>query len=234
MAIEEIQQLFAQFKDYLQGTTINGPVIINLNSGNAENNLQGNEVDAARKTDGLSSPCNNPKERKTKNVHVDKPVTPSETMTFKRKGSVLEGHLTLLFNKLAHEGWIEGNEASFKALFSGKRDADCLLTWVGLYGKSTLVELFRQLIKAELVVLKEGYTLSSVLEGHFKDQEGKLLTGLDKGNTPNEKALPVIQECVRLLQTDPKDLIGRSYQEEEDFLQIYDSYDHQDMHLHRR
>lgn len=234
MAIEEIQQLFAQFKDYLQGTTINGPVIINLNSGNAENNLHGNEVDAARKTDGLSSPCNNPKERKTKNVHAAKPDTPNETMTFKRKGSVLEGHLTLLFNKLAHEGWIEGNEASFKALFSGKRDADCLLTWVGLYGKSTLVELFRQLIKAGLVVLKEGYTLSSVLEGHFVDRKGQWLTGLDKGDSPNEKALPMIMECVKLLQSDPRQLICGSYQDEENFQLEYDPYDQQDMHLHRR
>ena len=234
MAIDEIQQLFAKFKDYMQGTTINGPVIINLNSGNAENNLHGNEVAAAQKTASPSMPCVKSKDEKTKNAHADKPDTPNETMTFKCKGSVLEGHLTLLYNKLAHEGWIEGDEASFKALFSGKRDADCLLTWLGLYGKSTLVELFRQLIQAGLIVLKDGFTLSSVLEGHFKDQEGKLLTGLDKGNTPNEKALPVIQECVRLLQTDPKDLIGCSYQEEEDFLQIYDPYDHQDMHLHRR
>ena len=45
MAIEEIQQLFAQFKDYMQGATFNAPVIINLNSGNAENNLHGNEVE---------------------------------------------------------------------------------------------------------------------------------------------------------------------------------------------
>ena len=182
----------------------------------------------------MSKPPKQSESVPVKDIKPEKVLKPAETMTFKRMGNVLEGHITLLFNKLVKEGWIGGNEASFKALFSGKRDADCLLTWVGLYGKSTLVELFRQLIKAGLVVLKEGYTLSSVLEGHFKDQEGKLLTGLDKGNTPNEKALPVIQECVRLLQTDPKDLIGRSYQEEEDFLQIYDSYDHQDMHLHRR
>lgn len=182
----------------------------------------------------MSKPPKQSESVPVKDIKPEKVLNPAETMTFKRMGNVLEGHITLLFNKLVKEGWIGGNEADFKALFSGKRDADCLLTWVGLYGKSTLVELFRQLIKAGLVVLKEGYTLSSVLEGHFKDQEGKLLTGLDKGNTPNEKALPVIQECVRLLQTDPKDLIGRSYQEEEDFLQIYDSYDHQDMHLHRR
>lgn len=45
MAIEEIRSLFAQMKDYIQGTTINGNIIINMNSGNAEYNLHGNEVE---------------------------------------------------------------------------------------------------------------------------------------------------------------------------------------------
>ena len=44
MAKEEIEELFARFKDYISGTTINGNVIINMNAGNAENNLHGNEV----------------------------------------------------------------------------------------------------------------------------------------------------------------------------------------------
>lgn len=35
MALEEIQQLFAQFKDYIQGSTFNAPIIINLNSDSA-------------------------------------------------------------------------------------------------------------------------------------------------------------------------------------------------------
>ena len=155
-------------------------------------------------------------------------------MTFKRKGNVLEGHLALLFNKLAKEGWIEGNEADFKALFSGKRDDSCMLTWLGLFGKSTLVELFRQLLKAGLITIAEGFTLSAILEGHFMDKSGQNLKGLDKGDTPNEKALPVINECVKLLQADPQRLICGDYEEDEDFLLSYDSYDHQDLHLHRR
>ena len=169
-----------------------------------------------------------------KEIIPEKPTKPAETMTFKRKGNVLEGHLTLLYNKLAKEGWIEGDEADFKALFSGKRDENCMLTWVGVFGKSTLVELFRQLIKAGLVVLNDGYALSSVLEGHFVDRKGQWLTGLDKGDSPNEKALPMIQECVKLLQSDPRQLIYGSYQDDEDFQEEYDPYDHQDMHLHKR
>ena len=47
MAIEELESLFAKMKDYFQGTTtINAPIIININSGgNTENNLHGNEVE---------------------------------------------------------------------------------------------------------------------------------------------------------------------------------------------
>lgn len=179
-----------------------------------------------------AAPCK--PQRPANTDHSEKPPKPCETMTFRRKGSVLEGHLTLLFNKLAKEGWIEGNEASFKALFSGKRDAECMLTWAGQYGKSTLVELFRQLVNAGLITISEGFTISAILEGHFRDRSGQCLTGLDKGNTPNEKALPVIRECVKLLQADPKQLIYGAYEEDEDFLQAYDPYDHQDMHLHRR
>lgn len=181
-----------------------------------------------------AKPSKQAEPKPAKEIKPEKPPKPSETMTFKRMGNVLEGHITLLFNKLVKEGWIGGNEADFKALFSGKRDENCMLTWVGVFGKSTLVELFRQFIKAGLVVLKEGYTLSSVLEGHFVDRKGQWLTGLDKGDSPNEKALPMIMECVKLLQSDPRQLICGSYQDEEDFQLEYDPYDQQDMHLHRR
>lgn len=45
MALDEIKALVAELKDYIQGSTFNAPIIINLNSGNAENNLHGNEVE---------------------------------------------------------------------------------------------------------------------------------------------------------------------------------------------
>lgn len=44
MAKEEIEELFARFKDYVSGATFNAPIIINMNTGNAEYNLHGNEV----------------------------------------------------------------------------------------------------------------------------------------------------------------------------------------------
>ena len=142
------------------------------------------------------------KSRRKKDLEKNKPK-PRETMTLRRKPEVTEAHLKLLFLKLAQEKWISGNEADFCALFSGKRDEDCVVTWLGKYGKGTLVELFQQFVKTGLVILPEGFTLSSILEGHFKDKDDQWLTRLDKGDAPAKKALPVIAECVRLLKVKP-------------------------------
>ena len=60
--------------------------------------------------------------KKPKKTTGQKPEKPRETMTFGRKSGVTEGHITLLYQKLVKEGWIEGNDADFKALFSGSRD----------------------------------------------------------------------------------------------------------------
>ena len=158
---------------------------------------------------------------------------PRETMTLKRKSCVLDGHLTLLFDKLTKEGWIEGYEAHFKALFSGQRDEDCQLVWKRKYGKGTLVELFKQLVKAGFVIVPKAFTLSEILESHFKDENGFWLTGLNKGNKANEQALPMIQECIRLLALDPRYSTGGGNHDEGDFHSEYDQYDHQDLKLHK-
>ena len=172
--------------------------------------------------------------KKPKKTTGQKPEKPRETMTFGRKSGVTEGHIVLLYQKLVKEGWIEGNDADFKALFSGSRDEDCELVWLGKYGKGTLVELFKQFVQAKLIVVSDGFTLSSLLEGHFKDTDGKWLTGLDKGDSANSKALPVIQECVKLLKADPERIIYGDYDEDEDARSEYDQFDQQDMHWHQR
>ena len=150
-------------------------------------------------------------------------------MTFKRKSGVLDGHLSLLFNKLTKAGWISGEEANFKALFSGRLDDECQLNWTGKYGKGTLVELFKQMVTTTLIIVPDGFTLPAILEGHFKDGKGNWLTGLDKGNSACAKALPFIYECVKLLKISPND----SYQEDEDFQSVYDPFDHQDLKYHK-
>lgn len=167
--------------------------------------------------------------RKSKEKQVEK-LRIRETMTFKRNNNVLDGHLTLLFDKMTKEGWIDGNEADFKALFSGKRDEDCILTWLEPFGKAALYTLFSTLKQEGYVILPKGYAISSILEGHFKDRSDQWLSGLDKGNRTNDKALPFISECLKLLRTDPKGY----YDDEEDSSTVYDPYDHQDLQLHKR
>ena len=164
----------------------------------------------------------------------EKPEKPRETMTFGRKSGVTEGHIVLLYQKLVKEGWIEGNEADFKALFSGSRDEDCELVWLGKYGKGTLVELFKQMAGAGLIEVPQGFTLSAILEGHFKDKNGQWLTGLDKGDAANDKAMPVIKECIKQMKTDPQRLLNGDYEEDDDFRSEYDRFDQQDMHWHKK
>lgn len=147
-------------------------------------------------------------EVKTRKAQVAKEQKPRETMTFMRKPEITEGHLKLLFMKLAQDGWISGKEADFLALFAGKRDEDCEMTWLGKFGKSTLVELFKQFVNTDLVIVPESYTLSAILEGHFKDMKGKRLTGLDKGDAPNKKALPLIFGYIKLLKLKPDRLFN--------------------------
>jgi hypothetical protein len=170
--------------------------------------------------------------KKPKKATGSKTEKPRETMTFGRKSGVTEGHIVLLYQKLVKEGWIEGNDADFKALFSGSRDEDCELVWLGKYGKGTLVELFKQLAGAGLIEVPQGFTLSAILEGHFKDKNGQWLTGLDKGDAANDKAMPVIKECVKLLKADPERIIYGDYEEDDDFRSEYDRFDQQDMHWH--
>jgi len=172
--------------------------------------------------------------RKPKKAATAKPKKPREIMTFSRKSSVTDGHLAVLFMKLTEDGWIEGNDADFKALFSGKRDADCVLTRTAKYGKGTLVELFKKLAAEGLIFVADGFTIPSILEGHFKDKSGEWLTGLDNGDPVNKKALPVIQECLNILQASVDRLINGNFDDEEESRSEYDRYDQQDMHWHKK
>ena len=191
-------------------------------------------VEEVKDDSTISVPQKKTSAKKPKKVATTKTKKPRETMTFGRKSGVTDGHLTLLYQKLVKEEWIEGNEADFKALFSGKRDEDCVLTWKGMYGKGTLVELFKQFVGEGLATIADGFTLPAILEGHFKDTNGAWLTGLDKGNGANDKARPIIQECVKLLRANPEQLIYGDFEDDEDFQSKYDPFDHQDLNLHKR
>ena len=176
----------------------------------------------------------NPITQHKKKEPENKPSKPRETITFLLKSGVTDRHLNVLYQKMVAEGWIEGYEANFYALFSGKRDEDCELTWMGMFGKGTLVELFKMFVGAGVIEVPEGYTVSSILEGHFKDTKGKWLTGLDKGDKANAKASPLMLEYVKILQINLKRWKYGDEDYNEDFKEEYDLYDHQDLHIHTR
>ena len=162
----------------------------------------------------------------------EKPAKPREAMTFGLKSGVTDGHLNVLYQRMVEEEWIEGNEANFYALFSGKRDEDCELTWLGKFGKGTLVELFKIFAGAKVIEVPKGFSIPSILEGHFKDTKGKWLTGLDKGDKANCKASSMMYEFVKILQINLKQWKYGDEDIDEDFREEYDLYDHQDLHLH--
>ena len=112
MNLKDFEKFLKIIKD--SGLTIIGDIVLEKHNEAGSIGIQLMNVNALPQK---AAPCK--PQRPANTDHSEKPPKPCETMTFRRKGSVLEGHLTLLFNKLAKEGWIEGNEASFKALFSG-------------------------------------------------------------------------------------------------------------------
>ncbi len=174
---------------------------------------------------------NNNKERACMPKRPKKASRPRELMTFRKARNVTEGHLTLLYSKLVEEEWIDGLEVDFKALFSGELDEDCWLTWMGKFGKGTLVDLFRQLSNEGLIIVPPGYSLAYILEGHFRSQQGQVLTGLDKGDKPNVKAIPVMLACINLLKASVDQLLHRDYDDEdEDFKSVYSRFDNDGMH----
>lgn len=123
-----------------------------------------------------------------------------EPMTFALGKGVSMGHISLLYHRLYDLGWIDGNEAHFRDLFSGERSHSWLI-WTGSFGQGTLAELFIQLVNAKKVVVPKGFTLAAILQGHFKDRNGALLTRLAKGDAPNSKAMPDIYRAIKFMDT---------------------------------
>lgn len=138
---------------------------------------------------------------KSKSASPKPSVAKRELMTF-RKNGITEAHLKVLCFQLVSEGWIEGQEPDFLALFSGEPDA-CTLVWRGAFGKGTLRGLFRQMAAQGLIIVPDGFSLDHILEGHFTDTQGHFLTGLNSsGEEPAPKALPFLHRCLQLLTTD--------------------------------
>lgn len=130
------------------------------------------------------------------------PTTNLCFMTFQTNG-ITKGHVTLLYQHLMNIGWIPKNTPAddFQKLFSGKACV-CKITWTG-GGKGNLRELFRIMREQQLITIPGNNGLEPVLESHFVDKEGNYLTSLNSSGNGARKSLPIIDECIRILQTSP-------------------------------
>lgn len=125
---------------------------------------------------------------------------PRELMTFRKRG-ILDAHLQLLYTQLVADGWIapETRADHFLDLFCGER-SEATVIWAGKYGKGTLVYLFRHLELEGVIEVPQGFSVPNILMGHLTDAQGLYLTGLDKGDACNNKAVPEILHYVELLK----------------------------------
>lgn len=176
---------------------------------------------------------------KAKKARQTKKPATRELMTFRSRG-VHDECLKLFYNQLITDGWIEARtkEADFLELFSGSR-SEGVIYWSGKYGKGTLVFLFRYMEMEGLIEYDATFTLPNILMGHFVDTKGQSLTNLDNGDPANDKAGKEIEDYIKILKFNPARAIRKKRHDDDDdfgpqYGDAYDSFDHQDMHLHNR
>lgn len=119
-------------------------------------------------------------------------------MTFKTTG-ILPAHLMMLCQKLIQVGWIakDTQPDDFCNLFRGKTN-NAKVTWTGRVGKGMLVFLFNVMVQQGKIAVPEKHSVTTILEAHFVDTNGKYLTGLNSSKE-SPKHLPVIKECMDIL-----------------------------------
>lgn len=128
-----------------------------------------------------------------------KPSVNISFFTFSANG-INPGHITLLYQHLMDIGWIPKDTPAddFQHLFSGK-SCVCKITWTG-GGKGNLRKLFHIMREQDLITIPGNNGLETVLESHFVDKNGNYLTGLNSSGNGAKKSLPIINECIRILQ----------------------------------
>lgn len=176
---------------------------------------------------------------KIKKARQNKKTAARELMTFRSRG-VHEQCLKLLYQQMVKDEWLEARTTcnDFIELFSGDR-SEGIIYWSGKYGKGTLVCLFRLMEVEGLIEYDEVFTLPKILMGHFVDTNGQQLTNLDNGDPANEKAGREMQDYIKILKYNPARAIRKRHADEDDDFgphhgDAYDSYDHQDLHLHNK
>lgn len=122
-----------------------------------------------------------------------------EKMTFVNK-KISDPHLTALLAHLVSGEALICEFPEFKRLFEGQRN-NCTITWT-CNSSTVLVTLFRTMMRRGFIEVPSGFSLVKILEGHFTNDMGEPLTSLGKGNPMSDKYKPLIDECIRILDTD--------------------------------
>lgn len=175
---------------------------------------------------------------KVKKAKQTKKAVNRELMTFRSCG-IHDQCITLLYQQMVKDGWIEAatKESDFRELFSGSR-SEGIIIWSGKHGKGTLVFLFRYMEMEGLIEYDAAFTIPKILMGHFVDTKGQYLTNLDNGDPASDKAGKEIQDFIKILKFNPARAIRKRTADDEDFGpkygDAYDSFDHQDLHLHNK
>ena len=137
---------------------------------------------------------------------LNKPKKEKQTspkyITFKM-GNITHGHLQMLRLKLIDTGWIANDTQpdDFDNLFNGKIN-NTQITWTGSVGKGMLVFLFTKMAEQQLIIVPENHSITTILENHFTDANGKALSGLNSSKE-SLKHIPVVKECIDILLLDP-------------------------------
>ena len=121
-------------------------------------------------------------------------------VTFTR-GTASEAHMGLVYQVLFREGWIADKKPdNFLKLFSGDMTSVCV-TWTDKVSAGNLAQLFKLMESHGYIKCPPGYKVNRLLESHFKTPDGQYIHNI-KGGNKSEKALAVIGECQRMLDTE--------------------------------
>ena len=150
-------------------------------------------------TNAADAPAGKTKQEKKRHKTTEQVQLDRNYITFKTCG-IMPNHLQMLRQHLIKVGWIakDTQPDDFHNLFTGKVN-NTKITWTGKVGKGTLLYLFRQMRKQQKISVPYAYHLTTILESHFVDTDGRYLYGLNKSKVC-DKHLPVVKECTDILQ----------------------------------
>ena len=168
-----------------------------------------------------------------------------EYPVFSKGSGVTDDHIKAIYLMLTARGWIstQTSVVDFRRLFSGKSN-DCEIIWTGQeklgdnkstkLGISALYVLFKNMYDAEQITTSsKAQKVGPILESHFVDSKGYLLTNVSNVTTTSAKANEIINKILKMMSTRPSSEDIQRWLEGE-MESRYDKNDRQDMSYRKR